>query len=170
MKRSTLNFKPEELETVYSIIQDYKENAPENEEDFYNNYRNEYEEPFDKKILSSILKKISKHLPKEDKTEIDKSFLREKYHTFNNNINEKAYSAIEKSFEQLKTVEIKYFSMESAEFNKRKIDVYYKSRKYTIGYCHLRKSVRKFRTSRIASAKLTDSDYKIPKRFNKNDY
>ena len=60
--------------------------------------------------------------------------------------------------------------MESAEFSERKIDIYYKSRKYVIGYCHLRKEVRKFRTSRITSAKLTKEFYKIPEDFNKNIY
>ena len=68
----------------------------------------------------------------------------------------------------MKTVEISYFNMDGAEFKKRKLDIYYKSRKYTIGYCHLRKGIRKFRTSRIASAKLTDDNYKIPENFNKN--
>ena len=170
MNQKALNLKPEELAAIYKIIKDYEENAPEDDEEFYNDYYDENEEPIDKKLLSSILKKISKQLPEENKEDIDKDFLRKKYHTFNNNINEKVYAIIEKTFEQLRTVEIKYFSMESAEFSKRKIDIYYKSRKYTIGYCHLRKAVRKFRTSRIASAKLTDSHYKIPKSFDKNDY
>jgi len=70
----------------------------------------------------------------------------------------------------LKTIEITYFNMESADFSKRKLDVYYKSRRYTIGYCHLRKDIRKFRTNRIASAKLTIDSYKIPSNFNKKDY
>jgi len=170
MNQKALNLKPEELAVIYKIIKDYEENAPEDEEEFYNDHYDENEEPIDKKLLSSILKKISKQLPEENKEEIDKDFLRKKYHTFNNSINEKAYAIIEKAFEQLKTVDIKYFSMESAEFSKRNLDIYYKSRKYTIGYCHLRKSVRKFRTSRIASAKLTDSHYKIPKTFDKDDY
>ena len=170
MNQKALNLKPEELAVIYKIIKDYEENAPEDEEEFYNDHYDENEEPIDKKLLSSILKKISKQLPEENKEEIDKDFLRKKYHTFNNSINEKAYAIIEKAFEQLKTVDIKYFSMESAEFSKRNLDIYYKSRKYTIGYCHLRKSVRKFRTSRIASAKLTNSHYKIPKSFDKNDY
>ena len=60
--------------------------------------------------------------------------------------------------------------MESAEFSKRKVDVYYKSRKYVIGYCHLRKGIRKFRISRIAFAKLTNDNYKIPGGFDKNEY
>ncbi len=170
MDHKALNLKPEELAAIYKIIKDYGENASEDGEEFYNDFYDEYEEPINKKLLSSILKKISNLLPEEAKEEIDKDFLRKKYHTFNNNINEKAYAIIEKAFEQLRTVEIKYFSMESAEFSKRNLDIYYKSRKYTIGYCHLRKAIRKFRTSRIASAKLTDSHYKIPKNFDKNDY
>ena len=169
MNSKPLNFKPEEITAVYRIIKDYEENIPEDDE-AYNDYYDKHDEPIDKKLLRSILKKIIKQLPKEDKQEIDKDFLRKKYHSFNNNINEKAYSAIEKAFEQLRTAEIEYFSMESAEFSKRKVDVYYKSRKYTIGYCHLRKSIRKFRTSRIASAKLADSHYKMPKNFDKNGY
>lgn len=170
ISHKTLNFKPEEIAVIYKIIKDYEENAPQDEEEFYNEHYDEYDEPINKKLLSFILKKIGKHLPEEDKIEIDKDFLRRKYHTFNNSINERAYSIIEKAFEQLRTVEIEYFNMESADFRKRKIDIYYKSRKYTIGYCHLRKAIRKFRTSRIASAKFTDLHYKIPKHFNKNDY
>ncbi len=44
------------------------------------------------------------------------------------------------------------------------------SRKYVIGYCHLRNDIRKFRTSRINTAKLTTDKYKIPEEFDKNDY
>ena len=170
MNQKALNLKPEELAAIYKIIKDYQGNTPDNEEEFYNDYNDEHDEPIDKKILNSILKKISKQLPEYDKEEIDKDFLRKKYHSFNNYINEKAYSVLERAFEQLMTVEIEYFNMESTEFRKRRIDIYYKSRKYTIGYCHLRKDIRKFRTSRIASAKITDSHYKIPKSFDKNDY
>jgi predicted DNA-binding transcriptional regulator YafY len=60
--------------------------------------------------------------------------------------------------------------MKTAEFIKRNIDIYYTSAKYTIGYCHLRKAIRKFRTSKIASAKLIDKNYTIPIDFNKNKY
>ena len=170
MNHKALNLKPEELSAIYKIIKDFQEDIPDDEEEFYNDYYDEYDEPIDKKMLKSILKKLSRQLPEEDKEEIDKDFLRKKYHSFNNYINEKAYSILEKAFEQLRTVEIEYFNMESAEFRKRRIDIYYKSRKYTIGYCHLRKAIRKFRTSRIASAKLTDLHYKIPKSFDKNGY
>jgi len=163
-------FTSEELEALYQITKEHKENATESDEEYYNDHYNNYEEPIPKKVIISILKKLSKHLPKEAKEEIDKDFLRQKYHIFNNQIDQRVYSTLKKAFEQLKSVEIKYFNMESAEFRKRKIDVDYTFAKYTIGYCYLRKAIRKFRTSRIASAKLTDERYKIPKSFDKNKY
>jgi len=163
-------FTSTELEALCQIVKEYQENAPENDGEQYNDYYDEYEEPISKKIISSILKKIAQQLPKDAKEEIDKDFLRQKYHTYNNQISEKAYRILKKAVEQLKTVEINYFNMDDAEFKKRKIDVYYTSARYTIGYCHLRKEMRKFKTSRIASAKFTDQTYIVPQNFNKNDY
>ncbi len=163
-------FTPEELEALYQIVRKYEENAPENEEEAYNDYYDEYEEILPKDVISSILKKVARQLPEEAKEEIDKYFLRQKYHTYNNPIDGKVYSTLKNALEQLKTAEISYFNMDSAEFKKREVDIYYASAKYTLGYCHLRKAMRKFRTSRIASAKLTDQTYSVPKNFNKNDY
>ena len=160
-------FTESELEVLYQIVKEYQENSPEGDE--YYDY-DDYDEPIDNKIINSILKKISKFLPVEAKDAIDKDFLRQKYHTYNNQINQKVYSTLKKAFQELNTVEISYFDTESAEFIKRQIDVYYTSAKHTIGYCHLRNAMRKFRTSRIAYAKLTNKTYKIPKNFNKNDY
>lgn len=166
-KGTSFGLNTEEIEVLYRIIRDYKEAIPEESE--YDSY-DDFEEPIDKKVIVSILKKLSKNLSKEGRLKIDKGFLRKKYNTFNNRINEKAYVVIENGYAQLKTVEINYFNMDSAEFTKRKLDIYYKSRKYLIGYCHLRKAIRKFRTSRIEVAKLTEELYKIPKNFDKNKY
>ena len=169
-KEKTIKLSKEETEALYKIIKEYEKNAPEGDKEYYDDYYHEYETPIKKKIIKSITKKISTFLPEKQKVEIDKDFLRKKYHTFNNDIDNRVYSVIEKAFLQLKTVEIRYFNMESAEFSKRKVDVYYKSRRYTIGYCNLKKDIRKFRTSRIASAKLTNETYQIPKDFDKNNY
>jgi len=170
MKNNGNVFTKGELEFLYKIIKEYEKNSPENNEEYYDDYYDEYKTPIKKKIIKSILRKVNVDLPKNKKSEIDKGFLREKYHTFNNEINEKVYFIIKKAFSQFKTVEIKYFNMESADFTKRKIDVYYANRKYVVGYCHLRKAIRNFRTSRIASAKLTNESYKIPKDFDKKGY
>ncbi len=163
-------FSKEEAEALYKIIKEYKKGAPENDEEYYDDYYDEYENPIKKKIIKSILNKISNIVPEKQKIGIDKDFLRKKYHTFNNEIDERVYSIIEKAFSRLKIIEITYFNMESADFSKRKLNVYYKSSKYVIGYCHLRKDIRKFRTSRIASAKLTSDSYEIPADFDKNRY
>ncbi|MDO8460089.1 MAG: WYL domain-containing protein [Nanoarchaeota archaeon] len=169
-KEKTTKFSKEEAEALYKIIKEYEKNAPESDKEYHDDYYNEYETPIKKKIIISIISKVSSFLPEKQKLEIDKEFLRKKYHTFNNDIDNRVYSVIEKGFSQLKSVEIKYFNMESADFSKRKVEVYYKSRRYTIGYCHLKKGIRKFRTSRIASAKLTNETYQIPKDFDKNQY
>ncbi|MEK6938212.1 MAG: WYL domain-containing protein [Nanoarchaeota archaeon] len=163
-------FTPEEIEALYQIAREYQESAPEDEEESYNDYYDEYEEIISRKVISSILKKLAQQLPKEAKEEMDKDFLRQKYHTYNNPIDEKVYHTLKNALEQLRTVEISYFNMDNAEFKRRKINVYYTSARYTIGYCHLRKEMRKFRTSRIASAIPTNQTYTIPKNFDKNDY
>jgi len=163
----TITINKEEYEALYRMVKEYQENKPDEE---YKSYYEDFEESINKKLIASILKKINKNLPKEIKEEIDKNFLRKKYHTYNNEIDEKAYRLLEKAFDQLKTLEIRYFNMDNAEFKKRNLDIYYKSRKYIIGYCYLRKGIRKFRTSRIVSAKLTDDNYKIPVDFDKNKY
>lgn len=170
MANKLLNFTDDELGVIYRLVKEYEQNAPESDDDYHDGYYDEYTTPVESKVLNSILKKTGDNLTKHEKEEIDKDFLRKKYHTFNNSINERVYAVIEKAFSKLKSVEIEYFNMGSAEFSKRKIDVYYKSMRYTIGYCHLRKEIRKFRTSRIASAKMTKDSYKIPSDFNKKDY
>ncbi len=165
-----LNFNGRELTALYKLIKEYYDELPEDMDDWYHSHSDFDEEPIEKELINSILKKIRKILPDKEKEEIDKDFLRKRYHPFNNEIDEKVYAIIEKAFNQLKTIEISYFNMESAEFRKRKIDIYYKSMKYVIGHCHLRKDIRKFRTSRIKSAKLTNIKYKIPEDFDKNKY
>lgn len=170
MREKQVGLTKEEFEAIYKLVKEYEENASESNGKYYDDYYDNYEEPIKKKIIKSILLKVSNALPKNQKEEIDKDFLRKKYHTFNNDIDEKVYAIIEKAFNQLKTVEIAYFNVESAEFSKRKIDIYYKSKKYVVGYCHLRKEIRKFRTHKITSAKLTNDNYKIPVDFDKNQY
>ncbi|MEK6888553.1 MAG: WYL domain-containing protein [Nanoarchaeota archaeon] len=170
MKNNNITFNKEEIYAVYKIIKDYEEDTSEEDEEYYDDYYDTYEKPIKRNVIKAILSKINLSLPKEKKEEIDKELLRRKYHTFNNDIDEKVYRIIERAFSELKTAEIKYFNMENAEFSKRKLDIYYKSKKYTIGYCHLRKEIRNFRTSRIASAKLTNDTYQIPADFDKNDY
>jgi predicted DNA-binding transcriptional regulator YafY len=168
--KKVIEFNENECKAIYSVFKTYVENTPENDEGYYDDYYDTYEKPIKNKVIISILSKIGESLDKNQKEEIDKQFLRKKYHTYNNYIDEKVYAKIEKAFSDLKTVEIDYFDMETAETKRRGLDVYYKSRKYTIGYCHMRKDIRKFRTSRIVSARVTNKSYTIPANFDKNRY
>jgi predicted DNA-binding transcriptional regulator YafY len=164
----SVDFTDLELTALYKIIKNQHENTHDIEDDYYD--EDYVSKPIDKKTITTLATKIIKALPKQTKKELDKEFLRIKYHPYNNTIDEKVYATLKNAYKKLTTTEIKYFDMNTAEFIKRHIDVYYTSAKYTIGYCHLRKAIRKFRTSKIASAKLTDKNYTIPNDFNKNKY
>jgi len=167
MKKITLI--DEEIKAMYQLIKSFEEGLIENPSETWE--LDYYEKPLvDRKPLKKLLEKIESFLPKKSKEDVINYFLRRRYSTFSNEIDEKVYSIIEKAFNSLKTIEIEYFNMESAEINKRLLDVYYKSRKYIIGYCHLRKAIRKFRTSRIVSAKITSECYKVPLDFDKNKH
>ena len=162
-------FTTSELKKAYSILKAYDENLIVNPTEQWE--MDHYDEPLaDKKGLKQILRKIESLLPEEDAQESKKAILRRRYDTFNNEINESVYRKIESAFDGRNTLEIGYFDMESAESITRLIDVYYKSRKYVVAYCHLRKAIRKFRTSRITTAKITEKKYAIPAYFNKNKY
>ena len=164
-----IKFSNKELKEIYRILRAFDENliinpSEEWELDYYD------ERIAAKKNLKPILKKIEKILSKEEFEDTNKNILRRKYSTFSNGIDENVYRKIEKAFNDGKTIEIGYFDMGSADVKKREIDVYHRTRKYVIGYCHLRNAVRKFRTSRIVSAKLTDKSYRVPDDFDKNKY
>jgi len=164
-----LKISVKEAKQIYQILKAFDEGLIVNPSEEWE--LDHYDEKIaDRKGLKSILKKIEKSLPKEDSEETNKTVLRRKYDTFNNEVNESVYRKIENAFNNKVIVEIGYFDMASAETRKREIDVYHKTRKYVIGYCHLRKAIRKFRTSRIVTAKLTNKGYKIPDNFNKNKY
>jgi predicted DNA-binding transcriptional regulator YafY len=158
-----------ELIKIYQILGAYNEGLIVNPSEEWEIYH--YDQPIaDKKGLTKILIKIERLLPESEFKKIDKNILQRKYDTFNNEINEAVYRTIEKAFNNLRIVEIGYFDMDSAKVIQRKIEVYYKTRKYVIGYCHLRNAMRKFRTSRIVSARLTEQNYKIPDDFDKNEF
>lgn len=162
-------FNRQELKKIYQILNAYDQGLIVNPAESWE--MDHYDEPIaDKKGLKQILKKIELFLPKEDAEESKNTILRRRYSSFNNEIDEAVYRKIERAFESSNTLEIGYFDMESAKVILRQVDVYYKSRRYIVAYCHLRKTIRKFRTSRITSAKITEKNYTIPADFNKNKY
>jgi len=158
-----------ELNKMYQIIKAFNEGLLVNpSEEWELEY---HDEPLvDKRGLNILLKKIEKLLSKGEVEQIKRKILRRRFDIFNNEIDENVYNIIEKAFNARKTIEIAYFDMNSAEVKKREIDIYHKTRKYIVAYCHLRLAIRKFRTSRVVSAKLTNKPYTIPHDFNRNNY
>jgi len=159
----------EEMKKIYLIMKALEEGqlgypAEEWELDHFD------ERLIDRRGIGQILGKLRKSLPEKDVKEVDKKVLLRKYSVFGSEVDEDVYSELEKAFNNRNRVEIEYFSMEKAEGVGRKIDIYYKSRRYIIAFCHLRKAIRKFRTSRIMSAKLTKEKYTIPKDFDKKKF
>jgi predicted DNA-binding transcriptional regulator YafY len=159
----------EDLKKIYLILKSVDEGqlvypAEEWELDHFD------EKLVDKKGIKPVLSKLRKSLPEQDAKEIDKQVLLRRYSVFGSEVDEAVYSKLENAFEKRNTVEIEYFSIEKAEAIKRKIDIYYKSRRYVIAFCHLRNTVRKFRTSRIISARLTGEKYSIPEDFDKRKF
>lgn len=52
----------------------------------------------------------------------------------------------------------------------RKVEVYYFSPPYFLGYCHSRRAVRTFRTDRVLKVRCLDAAYEIPEDFHPRDY
>lgn len=165
----SLEMTNEEMKKVYLILKAVDESqlvypAKEWELDHFD------ERLIERKGLKRILNKLRKSLPEEEAREIDKKVLLRRYSVFSNEIDEAVYSKLERAFENRNTVEIEYFSTEKAESTRREIDIYYKSRRYVIAFCHLRGAMRKFRTSRIISARPTEKKYEVPEDFDKKQF
>jgi len=165
-----VEFSEEDLVNIYRIVKEYLDDLPEDMDDWYHGHSDFDEEPVDRREVEMLLGKIGTGLSGEVRVELDKDFLRKKYHPYNNDVDEDVYEIIGDGLGSLKSIEIEYFSMEKGEFVRRVVDVYYKSKRYVIGFCHLRKAIRKFKTSRIGSAKLTGNEYEIPLDFKKDNY
>ena len=165
----SIRLSTKEVVQVYQILKAFDEGLIVNPSEEWE--LDHYDEKIaDRNGLKPIIKKIEQSLPKKESEKTKKTILRRRYATFNNEINESVYKKIENAFNNNKTIEIGYFDMTFAKTIKREIDIYYKTRRYIIGYCHLRKAIRKFRMSRVVTSKLNDKNYKIPDNFDKNKY
>ncbi len=158
-----------EIEKVYRIVKAVDGGLLVNpqeewEQDYYD------EKLIEKDGLKQILKKLKSFVADDTIKKAEKEVLVRKYDTFSNIIDENIEKNVVKAFNSKLALEMEYFSMECAEFTKRKVNIYTKNSKYIIGYCYSRKAIRKFRISRINKAKLTSDKYKIPTNFNKRDY
>lgn len=130
-----------------------------------------YDESFiSRKEIKSLIRKLSESISKKELIKVDKEIMMRKYGGFSRGPDERVYAILEEAFDEEVAVDVEYFSPSREEVTKRKIDIYYLSRKYIVAYCYKREDIRKFRTDRFISAKLTDEEYTIPKNFNKKEY
>ena len=163
------NLTDKEIEKIYKIVKAVDEGLLVNpqeewEQDYYD------KKLIDKNGLKQILKKLKYLSRNESINKAEKEVLVRRFDTFTNIIDENVEKNVTKAFNNKLTLEMEYFSMERAEFSKRKVDIYAKNSKYIVGYCHSRDDIRKFRISRIGKAKVTQKKYEIPSNFNKKDY
>ena len=115
-----LKLSVKEVKQIYQILKAFDEGLIVNPSEEWE--LDHYDEKIaDKSGLKPVLKKIEKSLPKEESEETNKTVLRRRYNTFNNEINESVYRKIENAFNSKKTVKIGYFDTASAETRKRKI-------------------------------------------------
>lgn len=164
-----LDLAKEELKRIYTVLRMVDEGqlvypAEEWELEYFD------EKLLERKGLKQTLEKLKNLLPERAVKEINKKVLMRKYSVFGSEVDEDVYSELEMAFKNRNTVEIEYFSMSRGEGIRRKIDIYYKSRRYIVAFCHLRGGIRKFRTSRIMSARPTGEKYSIPKGFDKRKF
>lgn len=162
-------FTTRELLTIYEALKALHEDLLVNpSEEWESDY---FDEPLvDRKGIAALLRIIEGMLPQAALDGKRKKLLRRKYDTFSNEIDGEVYEKLRKAFGERRTVAIGYFDMNSAETVRREIDIYHVTAKYVTAFCHLRNAMRKFRTSRIVTAKITGRTYSIPKDFDKNAY
>ena len=100
----------------------------------------------------------------------EKSFLFAKYGDWNRSPDEDVIGKIEAAITNKKALYMEYFSPDSGRLSKRNLNPYAQNYRYVVGYCHLRKEIRKFSLSRIVNAKLLKETFTIPKNFDKKQF
>jgi len=159
-----------ELRTILIILKAFKEGLLVNIDQEWE--LDEYGERLvsSSRVVDKIIQRLETSLPEEQAKEIQKTILLRKYHPYHDQVDERVYSILNRAFQSKRRVEIDYFSMEIAEITKREVDIYYISRRYIIGFDHLRNDIRKFRVSRVINARIKKEGYEIPIGFDKHTY
>ena len=128
------NLNDKEIGKVYKIVKAFDEGLLVNpqeewEIDYYD------EKLLDKKGLKQILRKLKSSTSKSSINQAEKEVLVRKYDTFNNIIDENVERSVAKAFNGKLTLEMEYFSMERAEFSKRKVSGYCASCSNSWSHC-----------------------------------
>lgn len=164
-----LELRQSELSAIYALVKLYLEDivvAPgyhgeDNTDEIY--------ELVSKKELGTLMKKIKAVMGKTALSKSENVFIEAKYGDWNRTPDEDVMEKIEEGMNSKRTASMEYFSPDSG-ISKRNLDIYAKNARYTVGFCHLRKEIRKFRNSRIMSIKLLNGKFKVPKGFDKKEF
>ncbi len=127
------------------------------------------------RTLENIFKKIRLSLPQ--KVTIDADWLHPRLSFIPEpapKIRTKVWKAVFNALNTNRVLEMEYLTPGTKQPKKRKLNPYhilgFKGEWYVIGYCHLRKEVRIFAISRILTARLIRTEFKIPEDFNIDDF
>lgn len=167
--QKNLELRQPELYAFYTLAKLYLEGIVAAHGYHGEDYGDETYEPVSKKELKALLKKIMPLMDKAALREAENTFMAVKYGDWNRMPDENVMEKIEEAINSRKLASIEYFSPESG-LSKRNIDIYAKNARYAVGFCHLRKEIRKFRNSRIVSITLLDEKFEVPKDFDKKEF
>ncbi len=155
-----------ELKDIYLLFKAYSENVVE--ETSY--ISDDDPEIINQGSILTLLLKISGMLPPNLIKRLDFSILARKYGDWNRYPDPEILDIIDDCFESGRAIEIEYFSMGSKKISRRRLNVFAHNARYVVGFCHNAGEIRKFRKSRIISAKGMKEKYKIPRDFEKKEY
>ncbi len=161
---NNLKLRQPELSAIYAMVKLYLEDILVTHGYHGEDYGDESYEPVSKKELKALMKKIRPLMDKTALREAENIFLDAKYGDWDRLPEENIIAKIEEAISSRRLACIEYFSPESG-VSRRNVEIYAKNARYTVGFCHLRKEIRKFRNSRIMGIKLLNEKFKVPNNF-----
>ncbi|MBD3285856.1 WYL domain-containing protein [candidate division WOR-3 bacterium] len=121
------------------------------------------------KALCSVGKKKRDHL-----TRLSRSFAVSLDASVISKEQKSMFAALNRAISEHRIVKFKYRASDKSKAMNRKVSPYaltFRSRSwYLLGYCHWRKKVLVFRTTRMSEARLSPERFEMPEGFNLGDY
>ncbi len=158
-----------ELSAIYALVKLYLEDILVTHGYHGEDNSDEIYEPVSKKELRTLMKKIKAVMGKSALSKAENVLIEAKYGDWDRLPEENIIAKIEEGMSSKRIARIEYFSPDSG-VSRRNVEIYAKNARYTVGFCHLRKEIRKFRNSRIMSIKLLNEKFEVPEGFDKREF
>ncbi len=162
-------FSQDELSALYVLMKMYIDDPIVANDYHGEDNSDEIYEPVSKKELKTLMKKIKAVAGKSALSKAENVLIDAKYGDWNRISDKDIMKKVEESISSRRTACIEYFSPDSG-VSRRNVEIYAKNARYTVGFCHLRKEIRKFRNSRIMSIKLLSEKFNVPEGFDKREF